>query len=335
MSFDPPEELDLLNTEIWSQYVIFSATSVLVWDILIHFSDDIELLFLPRRFRPPTIVYFVSRYTFLAYSILQNFAEDSDGQCTPPKVMAVSTLGYIAVMMTLLQFFLRVKAIFCGNWFAIGFFASLWLIAAGGCSFLVIGAFGGICNSDYSFYIPVASILLHDSCVFVAISYRIFRMSVDFNTSQMWNLSGSSKEVQKRFLKIPTLWGKNLPSLSKAILREGQLYYLISLTAGILTLSLMLDQSLLPPQRLLLAPIHVVVLSVTTGHVFREVKLGRILEHEMSLAYQRESTIDNIGPLSFASAPGNQTDKSSVYDIRSTSSSLEQGEEDHFQRPAS
>ncbi|KAF9068551.1 hypothetical protein BDP27DRAFT_1326912 [Rhodocollybia butyracea] len=215
------------------RYGLNMALSVLVWDILIHFSDDVELLSLPRRFRPPTIAYFVSRYTFLVYFILQHFAEDLDGQCTVTRGMPVSVLGYIAVVVTLLQFFLRVKAIFSGNKCAIGFFAFLWLLAAGGCSLVLVGASSGMCNPDwtiYTFYIPVTSILIHDSCIFAAISYRISQMSVDFNASLTWNLSDPSKpceEVQGKFWKkIATLWGKNLPSLSKVILREGQLYYL-------------------------------------------------------------------------------------------------------------
>ncbi|KAF9068553.1 hypothetical protein BDP27DRAFT_1326915 [Rhodocollybia butyracea] len=202
------------------------------WDILIHFSDDVELLFLPGRFRPPTIAYFVSRYTFLVYFISQYFDENLNGQCAmTPTGMAVTVLGYVALVITLLQFFLRVKAIFSGNQCAIGFFAFLWLLAAGGCSFVLIGVSSGTCNPGYtiySFYIPVTSILIHDSCIFAAISYRI--LSVDFSASSTLNLSDSSKpceeEQSKLWKKIATLWGKNLPSLSKAILREGQLYYL-------------------------------------------------------------------------------------------------------------
>ncbi|KAE9396294.1 hypothetical protein BT96DRAFT_922255 [Gymnopus androsaceus JB14] len=296
----PSLELDLLNAEVASRYVIYSATTIMVWDILTHLSDEIELLFLPRSFRLPTIAYFISRYTFLAYFILQNFAEDLKGQCTAPKAMALSVVGYVAVVTALLQFHVRAKAIFSDNRFAQWFFNCLWLVSAGGTSLLISGASSGICNSDYSYYIPVISVLVHDSCVFAAISYRIYRMSmISWSPSARSDLPST---VRDRFQRtIATLWGKNLPSLTRALLREGQLYYLISLTGSISTLSLMLDTSILPPKRLLLAPMHVLVLNVTAGHVFREVRLGRMPEREISFyQYESQARTHTLAPMSFA-----------------------------------
>lgn len=55
----------------------------------------------------------------------------------------------------------------------------------------------------------------------------------------------------------------------------------------------MLDTSLLPPERLLLAPMHAVVINVTAGHVFRETRLGRMREHELLPFYQPESQARN------------------------------------------
>lgn len=72
-------ELEFLNTEVATRYISWSATTVgkqtvveslkarhvseqiLIWDILTHLSDDIELLVLYQSFRPPTIAYFISR----------------------------------------------------------------------------------------------------------------------------------------------------------------------------------------------------------------------------------------------------------------------------------
>ncbi|KAE9396288.1 hypothetical protein BT96DRAFT_977571 [Gymnopus androsaceus JB14] len=299
-------ELDFLNTQVAARYVIFSATTVLVWDILLHLSDDIELLLLPRSLRLPTIAYFISRYMSLAFFIFEQFAEDIEGQCTPAnatKAVSMSVLGYIAVVTTLLQFLVRVKAIFCQNRFVQWFFTCIWLLAAGGASPLIFGATSGICNSLYTYYVPVISVLVHDSCVFVAISYRIYRMSLESSrkssTPSRLDLASAWRTQFKK--RIATLWGKNLPSLTRALLREGQLYYLISLTAGVSTLWLMLDTSLLPPKRLLLAPVHIAVLNVTAGHVFREVRLGRMREREMSLPHQHGSTTrDTLGPMSFS-----------------------------------
>ncbi|KAE9396295.1 hypothetical protein BT96DRAFT_922256 [Gymnopus androsaceus JB14] len=69
------------------QYMISSATTVLVWDILSHLPDDIELLLLPRSFRLPTITY-MPCWLFLSLSFLQT------GQCIPVVLyMAVGREG--------------------------------------------------------------------------------------------------------------------------------------------------------------------------------------------------------------------------------------------------
>jgi len=288
-------ELDILKAEVAIRYVFSGATTILAWDILTHFSDEIELLFLPRCFRPPTIVYFVSRYTMLTYLILQYFyfAENTESQCTMPKVAVTFTvISYIAIVTTLLQFLIRVKAIFSDIRFAQWFFTFLWFLAAGGTSLLILGvSSSGICSSDYSFYVPVISILVHDSCVFVAISYRIYEISMAFPKRS--SPESSTHANQFKMLLVETLWGRNLPSLSRALLRNGQIYYLISLICSISTLWLMLDTSLLPPERLLLAPMHAVVINVTAGHVFRETRLGRMREHELLPFYQPESQACN------------------------------------------
>ncbi|KAE9396292.1 hypothetical protein BT96DRAFT_116886 [Gymnopus androsaceus JB14] len=304
-------ELEFLHTQVAASYVVSSALTVLVWDILLHLSDDIELLLLPKTFRLPTIAYFISRYMFLAFFIFEQFSEDIEGQCTPAiatRAVALSVIGYIALITTLLQFLVRVKAIFCHNRPVQWFFTFIWLLAAGGASLLIQGATSGICNSLYAYYVPVISVLVHDSCVFGAISYRIYRMPLEssrqISTHSRLDIAST---LQTRFKKrIATLWGKNLPSLTRALLREGQLYYLISLTGSISTLWLMLDTSLISPKRLLLAPVHSVVLSVTAGHVFREVRLGRMREREMSIAVSTrvDESQRYVGAIVFCSRPG-------------------------------
>jgi hypothetical protein len=49
-----------------------------------------------------------------------------------------------------------------------------------------------------------------------------------------------------------------------------------------MALALLLNPSIFPTYRPMLVPLHSVVLNVTTGHVFREVRLGRMRERELS-----------------------------------------------------
>lgn len=168
----------------------------------------------------------------LDYHTIRCFiGENIEGRCTAPtaaKGVAVAVLGYIAVITTLLQFLVRARAIFFDNRLIQWVFTFLWLAAAGGNSLLISGATSGICNSDYTFYVPVIFILVHDSCVFLAISYRIYGLSIAFPHQGPVDLSSAIWEGRNRFKIIEMLWGRNLPSVTKALLFEGQLYYLLS-----------------------------------------------------------------------------------------------------------
>lgn len=143
----------------------------------------------------------------------------------PRVAVTFTVISYIALVTTLLQFLIRVNAIFSDVRFAQWFFTCLWILASGGTSLLILGVSNsGICNSDYSFYVPVISVLVHDSCVFVAISYRIYEISMAFPKRSLPETSTNANQ----FKVLETLWGKNLPSLSRALLRNGQIYYLLS-----------------------------------------------------------------------------------------------------------
>jgi hypothetical protein len=85
--------------------------------------------------------------------------------------------------------------------------------------------------------LPVIAILLYDSCVFLAISYRIYHLSLLFiaanprsNRSAMDHNSAPDGERPTRMQKFKaralTVAGRELPSLTRAILRDGQFYYL-------------------------------------------------------------------------------------------------------------
>ncbi|KAF9067632.1 hypothetical protein BDP27DRAFT_1403695 [Rhodocollybia butyracea] len=104
-------------------------------------------------------------------------------------ILAVIIFNFIAIVFTLFQFFIRVKVIYCeGSRLKTGIFLALWVFASGGASFTVYSVGHSKCTNhdpaDTGYWIrmslPVIAILIYDSCVFLAISYRIYRLSLLF-----------------------------------------------------------------------------------------------------------------------------------------------------------
>ncbi|KAF9074175.1 hypothetical protein BDP27DRAFT_1317424 [Rhodocollybia butyracea] len=288
------DEVAAIQSLLVFSYVTQMTATVIIWDIVIHIADDVELLCLPGKCRPPTVVYFLSRFFFLIHAFI--LITDNATVCHPPLTLAAIATSFIAIVFTLFQFFLRVRAIYCeGSRLKTWFFASLWVLASGGASFPVDFVGHSICMDrpvDTSYWVrmslPVIVILIYDSCVFLAISYQIYKLSLLFiHAAPHFNHSraecgaslGLSQSLKGGALALA---GRKLPSLTRAILQDGQFYYLISVASGAATLAVLLSPSVFFRYRPLLVPLHLVVLNITTGHVFREVKLGRMRERELS-----------------------------------------------------
>ncbi|KAF9070695.1 hypothetical protein BDP27DRAFT_1419717 [Rhodocollybia butyracea] len=304
----PDEEaLAALGASVILSYGVWIAAIVMIWDIVIHMADDVELLFLPRRSRPPTVVYFLSRFFFLVYSFLLIAGDATNYK--PPTTLLASVTILIALVFTQFQFFLRVRVIYCeDSRLKTGFFAALWVIASG-CVCLTVAFYGhtAVHPVDFSYWVPILAILVHDTCVFLAISYKIYKLSlVLVCTNPQFNPPGVTVEssggpggvrpslIQSLKARALALAGRELPSFTRAILHDGQFYYLISLASGVVTLSVMLNTSLPYTDRLLLVPIHTVLVNVTTGYVFREVKLGRMRERELTLVFQQSKAGETL-----------------------------------------
>ncbi|KAF9067118.1 hypothetical protein BDP27DRAFT_1365098 [Rhodocollybia butyracea] len=231
------EALAAIESSLVFTYVMQVTVTVMIWDIVIHIGDDVELLSLPGRLRPPTVVYFLSRFLFLIYFCVVT-TDTAPAACQSTLVLTSSATNFIAQVFTLLQFFLRVRVIYCeGSRLKTGLFAALWVLASGGASLSVDFLGRSACTS----YNP------RDTGLSV----------VDW---EMQNKCSS--------------WRHDACSVAESF-----------------------DFSYLSA---ILVPLHSVVLNVTTGHVFREVRLGRMKERELTLplAFQQsEVPVEGILPL--------------------------------------
>jgi len=132
-----------------------------------------------------------------------------------------SGLVSLAISSTALLMFLRVRAVFNRNKYVVAFFAFMWTAVLVGSLTTIPGTGGGnIGPTNYCVvtkaepYLATAAVipLVNDTLVFFAISWRLMQ------DAHMEN----SIETRIRILAF----GEYLLPLSKALLRDGQVYYL-------------------------------------------------------------------------------------------------------------
>ena len=131
------------------------------------------------------------------------------------------------VIFTSLLFFFRTRAIFSTYPWVVAFFAGLWLAVLGGnLAFIANIAEPMPGNPPFCIkpginkLVAVSTIipLINDSLVFLAISWRLSRNSYD----------PCSPESGVRFSNF--IFGDYLPTFSKALLLDGQAYYLLAIS---------------------------------------------------------------------------------------------------------
>ena len=134
----------------------------------------------------------------------------------------MGVLFFFSVTSTYLLFFIRTRAIFDKNPVIVAFFAVLWLAVVAACLTVIIGVDGvNIGSTRYCIdgevksYVTMATVipLVNDTLVFFAISWRLF-------------CNSSAHPTFKNGLRV-LIFGDYLPMFSKALLQDGQVYYLL------------------------------------------------------------------------------------------------------------
>ncbi|THV01102.1 hypothetical protein K435DRAFT_655926, partial [Dendrothele bispora CBS 962.96] len=185
-----------------------------------------------------------------------------------------------------LLFLLRVRAIFHGDPRAQTLFVLLWFLVLGSSTldFLFVHAAKSSVEPDrcttghlqpvYSL-VSIGMQLMFDTIVYIAISYRLFRIS-------MFGADDEPISRKARFF----FNGATLPKFSRSLFRDGQLYYLqvISLLTGSTVFLMLILPSVQGQNKTFVMPPQTVLTNIIACWVFRNVKLGRIRESEISLS---------------------------------------------------
>lgn len=153
----------------------------------------------------------------------EHFVAAPVGNCTKLAHM-VDWFVIVVISSTSFLFVLRVWAIFGYNRYILSFFLLSWLSVTGATSTIGIGLHGSAKNigtTKYCMYTHAPPYIsssfivpfIHDSLVFAAITWRLLQ-----------NIASDSLGMRKGIRMV--IFGDYLPVFSRALLQDGQMYYL-------------------------------------------------------------------------------------------------------------
>ncbi|KAF8180737.1 hypothetical protein K438DRAFT_1841722 [Mycena galopus ATCC 62051] len=266
-------ELSLLPLEIarqllFSRYVMVGTAAVFIWDILSNLRADYTLLF-KRKLAWPVAAYFLSRITSAAAVIACAVFLTYPVEGCRSFHLGFALLYPVAIPSTSLLFFFRVRAIYGGTRAVTIIFGLMWIAVLATSIIIPIATIGvNIGPSRYCILAELAPYAgavgvtpgLFDTAVFVAISYRLVG-----NTHVEYN---SFKQKARAFVT-----GAYLPSLSRSLFVDGQVYYMITVISTIASFLLVCLPGVAIAYRSLLAIPNVMLNNVMACHLYRHTRL--------------------------------------------------------------
>jgi len=295
-----------------TRYLSIASLAVFVWDLLSNIPQDYRLV-TRDKISPPTVAYFVSRFSSLAHILattIFHIVPVGPGWCERlPRV--IGWCWVVAIPSTSLLFLFRIRAVFDGRPWIIGFFVMLWLANLGGSITVPFALFGGnIANTNRCVPTGVKSFssagiiitAVNDTLVFAAISWRIIMDTA---------LSGKLKS----FIR-----GRSLPYISRELLRGGQQYYLITVGGNIFVMAMLLSPSTPPLLRDMFPVINMTLENSMACRAFRSIKLSRRDTDRTTFKSETTdtspSTMKQLPPIPQRSVyVSRETEKSSSYPV--------------------
>ncbi|KAF8160246.1 hypothetical protein K438DRAFT_1619544 [Mycena galopus ATCC 62051] len=259
---------ELAKQLLFLRYVRTGTCAVFIWDILSNLKADYMLL-ANYRLAWPVAAYFVSRITCAAYFIGSVvFSTYPAGRCRPFD-LALGVLYPIAIPSTSLLFFFRVRAIYGCTRAVTTVFGLMWIAVLATSTIVPIAIRGvNIESTSYCIVGRVASYTgavgltpgLFDTAVFLAISYRLVG-----NTHVEYP---SLKQMARAFIT-----GAYLPSFSKSLFIDGQIYYMITVVSSIVTFVLLCFPGVPIVYRSILVIPNMMLTNVMACRVYRHTRL--------------------------------------------------------------
>ncbi|KAF8808739.1 hypothetical protein BYT27DRAFT_7096258 [Phlegmacium glaucopus] len=276
-----PDPLCFLPHELASQllivrYIAVGTLSVFIWELLNNILNDYKLLS-EYRVRLPTATYFISRVCCLGFIISSTVFETTPIPTCYGLQKTMDVFYSITVVSTSLLFFFRIRAVFDMNPWISAFFAALWVAVLAGCLAFVAGlnavhieSTQYCISSEVKPFAAAASVipLINDTLVFLAMSWRLCRNSYACRTF-------------RHDFRI-FFFGDYLPVFSKAMLQDGQAYYLTTVTLNLVTVIMLYNHSIPGILRTITTIPNVALMNIMACQVFRNTIFGTFREKQIS-----------------------------------------------------
>ncbi|KAJ7652580.1 hypothetical protein B0H17DRAFT_957870, partial [Mycena rosella] len=261
-----------------------------IWDILNNLRSDYALLF-NQNFHVACLVYVVSRIGSLMYVLGYTIFSSYPLQACNSAFGAFGAFYSIGASASAFLFFFRVRAIYRGNRLVTAIFGFLWLAVLGssltipfGVSTVKLGDPSECIIARVEVYVGTSGIIIavHDTLVFLAISYRLVS---DFGQMQQ----------QTWGMQLKMLFsGAHLPAFSKVLFAAGQMYYMITVVTNVLATLLVYIPTVSPVYHGLLSVPNMTLTSIMACRVYRNTKLGIICGSRDS-PYRHSMTLGRTG----------------------------------------
>ncbi|KAJ7883270.1 hypothetical protein B0H13DRAFT_1629112 [Mycena leptocephala] len=250
-------------------YVVVGTLGAFLWDVLSNVNNDYKLV-TEHRLGLGTAAYFFSRLSTLFYILMTTLFQTYElKNCTLSAKFNEASFA-IVLPANCLLFFLRGRAIFNNNRYLVAFFFLLWLGVVGGGATIPTALTAGnvgpteycmnIAGKSYAAYAVTIAPLIHDTVIFLAISWRLFG-----NSHVNHGFTGNIRAF---------VTGEYLPQFSKAVLKDGQLYYVITVISNAIATILVFNTNLSVTYRTMFSVSNVMVTNAMACHVFRNTKFG-------------------------------------------------------------
>ncbi|THU81175.1 hypothetical protein K435DRAFT_844829 [Dendrothele bispora CBS 962.96] len=303
--------IDLYVLQRQRQYLCISSLVVIVYDILNNLEDELELI-LRHKIQFPTVIYTIARLSCLSsVSVNTAYVFGLNVKYCQLQHFFTITLFVIGINSIALLFLLRARAIFHDVPRIQLSFTFLWVLVFGSSTLNFFHTRTvrslvepEVCTEEHvePFYtaVSIGMLLVFDTIVYIAISYRLF---------QTFLFHERNRPVFQRTCIL--LNGATLPTFSRSLFRDGQLYYLISLLTGSTVFLLYVLPSLHAQYGAISVPLYIVSTNIIACWVFRNAKLGRIRELEVStsivvsrVSFRRQGEQERLPARSFLESSG-------------------------------
>ncbi|KAJ3513167.1 hypothetical protein NLJ89_g3103 [Agrocybe chaxingu] len=292
MAFLPPDIAFDMTIGI---YIMVGTVGALVWETLNNIRLDYHLL---TRFRITlaAFVYVISRIATLIFLVGTTVVMTAPiGACRATQ-RVIAAFYPIAMSTTALLFWFRARALYIDKKWVVAFLFLTWLMAAGGTitpmreiAHTTLGPTKYCISPEPKAYISIAlwTCFANDFIVFAAITWRLMH-------------NHTAEATMKNNLKA-MLFGHYLPSLSRALLQDGQVYILSTVGVNLLTGICFYNYSIPAVYRSIFGMPNVMIMNVMACRIYRDTKLGLMRPlNPLSSTRLSQPTLTNVTrPIAF------------------------------------